>query len=51
MVGCSHEMGHGMCKDKDERGADDYGKELRDGKTPDCSKTPGHKTVVVAQNP
>jgi hypothetical protein len=28
---------------KTERRADDYGKELRDGKVPDCSKTPGWK--------
>ena len=47
----THEMGHGICQEKDERRADDYGKELRDGKVPDCSKTPGHKAVVVAQNP
>jgi hypothetical protein len=39
----THEMGHGICQEKDERRADDYGKELRDGKTPDCSKTPGWK--------
>ena len=47
----THEMGHAICQDKDERRADDYGKELRDGKVPDCSKTPGHKPVAVAQNP
>jgi hypothetical protein len=39
----THEMGHAICHDKDERRADDYGKELRDGKIPDCSKTPGWK--------
>ncbi|HEY4933993.1 MAG TPA: hypothetical protein VII23_20710 [Terriglobales bacterium] len=37
----THEMGHGMCQEKDERRADDYGKELREGKVPDCSKTRG----------
>jgi hypothetical protein len=47
----THEMGHGMCQDKDERRADDYGRQLRDHKTLDCSLTPGHKAVVVAQNP
>ncbi len=47
----THEMGHGACQEKDERRADDYGKDLRDGKVPDCSKTPGHKSVAVAQNP
>jgi hypothetical protein len=47
----SHEMGHAICQDKDERRANDYGKQLREGKVPDCSKTPGHKPVTVAQNP
>ena len=39
----THEMGHGICEEKDERRADNYGKDLRDGKVPDCSKTPGWK--------
>jgi hypothetical protein len=39
----THEMGHGICQEKDERRADDYGRELRNGKVPDCSKTPGWK--------
>ena len=39
----THEMGHSICQEKDERRADDYGKELREGKVPDCSKTPGWK--------
>ena len=47
----THEMGHGICQEKDERRADDYGKELREGKVPDCSKTPGRKAVAVAQKP
>ena len=47
----THEMGHGICQEKDERRADDYGRELRDGKIPDCSKTAGHKSVTVARNP
>jgi hypothetical protein len=47
----THEMGHGICQEKDEQRADDYGKELRSDKVPDCSKTPGYKTLVVAQNP
>ena len=46
----THEMGHGVCRETDERRADEYGKELRDGKVPDCSKTPGHRVVAVAQN-
>ena len=44
----THEMGHGICQEKDERRADDYGRELRDGKIPDCSKTPGGKQTSVA---
>jgi hypothetical protein len=47
----THEMGHGICQETDERRADDYGKGLRDGKVPDCSNTPGHKPVALAQNP
>ncbi len=47
----THEMGHAICQEKDERRADDYGRELREGKIPDCSKTPGHRPVTVAQNP
>jgi hypothetical protein len=39
----THEMGHGICQEKDERRADNYGRDLRDGKAPDCSKTPGWK--------
>ena len=34
----THEIGHGICQEKNERRADDYGKELRAGKTPDCGK-------------
>jgi hypothetical protein len=47
----THEMGHGICQEKNERRADDYGRELREGKTPDCSLTPGGKAITVAQNP
>jgi hypothetical protein len=32
----THEMGHAICQERDERRADDYGKELRDGKIPSC---------------
>jgi hypothetical protein len=45
----THEMGHGICQDKDERRADDYGKELRDGRVLDCSKTPGRKLTNVTK--
>jgi len=38
------EMGHALCLEKDERRADDYGKELRKGKIPTCGKTSGSKT-------
>ncbi len=36
----SHELGHGICQERDERRADDYGRELRQTKTVDCTKTP-----------
>jgi hypothetical protein len=39
----THEMGHSICQEKDERRADNYGKDVREGKVPDCSKTPGWK--------
>ena len=39
----THELGHAICQEKNERRADDYGKELRGGKIPDCTKTPGWK--------
>ena len=44
----THEMGHGICQEKDERRADNYGKELRAGKVPDCSKTRNPKAASVA---
>ena len=34
----THEMGHGICQEKDERRADDYGRQLRRGQTPDCRR-------------
>ena len=34
----THDMGHSICQEKNERRADDYGKELREGKTPSCGK-------------
>jgi hypothetical protein len=40
----NHELGHCVCHDQDERKADDYGRELREGKTPDCGRTPKRKT-------
>ena len=35
----SHELGHSVCQDKDERKADDYGRALREGNIPDCGRT------------
>jgi len=49
ILAITHEMGHSICQDRDERRADDYGKELRDGRLPDCSKTPGRKSGSVAK--
>ncbi|MGC2197193.1 MAG: hypothetical protein WA628_21125 [Terriglobales bacterium] len=40
----NHELGHCVCPDQDERKADDYGRELRKGKIPDCGGTPNRKT-------
>ena len=31
----THEMGHAICQEKDERRADDYGKDLRNGTVPE----------------
>ena len=39
----SHELGHSVCPDQNERKADDYGRELREGNTPDCGRTPKRK--------
>jgi hypothetical protein len=40
----SHELGHSVCHDQDERKADDYGRALREGNIPDCGRTPKRKT-------
>ena len=56
-VAVTHEMGHAFCQEKNERRADDFGKELREGKVPDCSKAPGWKpsgdakSVAATANP
>jgi len=34
---------------KDERRADDYDHELRNGQIPDCSKTPGRKRSSITK--
>ena len=35
----SHELGHSVCHDQDERKADDYGRALREGNIHDCGRT------------
>jgi hypothetical protein len=35
-VAITHELGHALCKERDERRADDYGRELRAGRVPIC---------------
>ena len=37
----THELGHAICHDQDERRADDYGRRLREKKPVDCAKRPG----------
>jgi hypothetical protein len=32
----THELGHGICQEKNERLANEYGKDLREGKIPHC---------------
>ena len=40
----NHELGHCICRDHNERKADDYGHQLREGKMPDCGRTPKKTT-------
>jgi hypothetical protein len=37
----THELGHAICQDQDERRADDYGRGLREKKPVPCGKGPG----------
>ena len=37
----THELGHAICQDQDERRADDYGRGLREKKPVDCAKRSG----------
>jgi hypothetical protein len=37
----THELGHAICQDQDQRRADDYGRELRQTKTVNCTNAPG----------
>jgi hypothetical protein len=41
----THELGHAICQDQNQHRADDYGRELRQTKTVDCTKTPGRETT------
>jgi hypothetical protein len=36
----THELGHAICQNKNERHADDYGRGLRDRKPANCAKSP-----------
>ena len=45
----THELGHGICHERDERWADDYGRELRQTRTVDCTKTSRRKTARALQ--
>jgi hypothetical protein len=40
----NHELGHCVCPGQDERKADDFGRELRQGKVPDCGRTSKRRT-------
>ena len=40
----SHELGHSVCHDQNERKADDYGRALREGNIPDCGRTSKRQT-------
>ncbi len=41
----THELGHAICQDQDERRADDYGRGLREKKPVNCVKRPGIQTT------
>jgi hypothetical protein len=41
----THELGHAICQDKDERRADDDGRGLRERKTVCCAKNPQRMSV------
>jgi hypothetical protein len=43
----THELGHAICQDQDQRRADDYGRELRHTKAVDCTKTPVRETHAL----
>jgi len=35
-IAVTHELGHALCQEKNERLANEYGKDLREGKIPHC---------------
>ena len=45
----AHELGHGLCVEKDEHRAYDYGRGLRNGKVVHCSKAPEHATANTSR--
>jgi hypothetical protein len=45
----THELGHGLCAEKDEHRANDYGRVLRSGKPVQCSKAPQHAAVGTSR--
>jgi hypothetical protein len=45
----SHELGHAICQEPDERRADDYGRELRGEKTPSCSQAAVPTTTLAVK--
>ena len=45
----THELGHGICHERDERRADDYGRKLRQTKTVVCTKTSRRGTASALQ--
>jgi len=42
----NHELGHGICQERDESRADGYGRELRQTKAVDCTKTPEGRSTI-----
>jgi hypothetical protein len=36
----THELGHAICQDQDQRRADDHGRELRQKNTVECTQAP-----------
>jgi hypothetical protein len=42
----NHELGHGICQERDEGRANDNGRELRQTKAVDCTKTPEGRSVI-----